>query len=158
VTGVRWLLTEVMPRVRLLRPDALCAVAVPHDAAALMAALAGQAGVRILPDADVPTLYSHCRVLVNATRSPGGAIVQITDALATDRPIVSTPEGALGLPDEVRGCLEIAADATHFAAAVLRALDDPAIDLEARATQRRRFGPQAIREMMVSLSVRAALR
>jgi hypothetical protein len=45
-----------------------------------------------------------------------------------------------------------------FAAAVLRALDDPAIDLEARATQRRRFGPQAIREMMVSLSVRAALR
>ena len=158
VTGVRWLLTDVMPRVRLLRPDALCAVAVPHDADALKAALAGQAGVRILPDADVPTMYSHCRVLVNASRSPAGAVVQMADALTTDRPIVSTPEGVFGLPEEVRRCIAVAPDAPQFAAAVLRALDDPAIDLAARATQRRRFGPQAIHEMMVSLSVRAALR
>ncbi len=87
-----------------------------------------------------------------------GAVVQMADALTTDRPIVSTPEGVFGLPEEVRRCIAVAPDAPQIRSGGPARAGRPGHRPGGAGDAAPAIRPEAIHEMMVSLSVRAALR
>jgi glycosyltransferase involved in cell wall biosynthesis len=95
--AVRWLVEAILPRVRLSVPDARLVV-VGRSPGSDLRSLA-RAGAFEL-HADVPEIlpyYGRCRVSLVPLRAGGGTRLKILEAMALERPVVSTSTGCEGL-------------------------------------------------------------
>lgn len=96
--GVTWFLDEVLPRVRAARPTTRLAVVGRAPPEALRARWQAHAGVTVHGSVpDVRPFMARGAVFVVPLRIGGGSRLKICEALAMQRPVVSTTVGAEGL-------------------------------------------------------------
>jgi glycosyltransferase involved in cell wall biosynthesis len=146
--AVRWLVTEILPRVRARRPDAELHV-VGSDLPAELRALGG-AGVHWHGFvADLGPLLQACRLSVAPLRFGAGVKGKVNQALAAGLPVVATTcavEG-MGLVDGVDALVADSAEA--FADAIVRGYTDDALWVRLAAggleNTRRHFSPEVAR-------------
>jgi glycosyltransferase involved in cell wall biosynthesis len=123
--GVRWLLDEIWPRVRRARPEARLVLA-GNDPRNEMPALAdpdrGVVPVGFVDD--VSRTMREAAVSVVPIRFGSGVRLKILEALANERPVVTTTPGLEGLPLLDGEHVVVADEAEAFAAEVARLLDD----------------------------------
>ena len=95
--GIRWFVTEVFPRVRDRRPDATLDI-VGRRPPGAVAALARVPGVALHSDVeDVVPFLAAARVVVVPLRIGSGSRLKVLEAMAAQRPVVSTSVGVEGL-------------------------------------------------------------
>lgn len=121
--GARWFIAEVLP---LLRSQSRCVVRfVGSEIERPLVTELVAAGCEISADVDETLPYLHrARATFVPLLAGGGTRLKIVEAWAAGVPVVSTPLGAEGLAavDGVDALL--AADATSFAAALCRVIED----------------------------------
>ncbi len=140
VEGLRWFLTEVWPKVRAGRPDAVLQVVGRRPGAELTSLAEATPGVQL--HADVPSVapyYDAATVAVCPLLTGGGSRLKIVEAAAFARPVVSTTLGAEGLDGLVGHGVQLREDADGFAELVRDLLADPE-----RAEQVGRRGRQEV--------------
>jgi glycosyltransferase involved in cell wall biosynthesis len=104
--GVDWFLAEVWPHVRAALPDATLEIAgsgLPTDArGAVVSPPAWRAsGVTTLGFvSDLGPLYARSAVMVAPVLEGSGIRIKLLDAFRSGVPVVTTPQGAAGLPIE----------------------------------------------------------
>jgi glycosyltransferase involved in cell wall biosynthesis len=144
VDAVRFLTTEILPRLAGVRAR-IVGRACPPDLAA-EARAAGADVVGAVPD--VRPALAAARVVVAPVRFGTGMRGKVLEALAVGRPVVTTPLGAEGLGATPGRHLLLAERPADFAAAIRRVLDDPPLaarlGAEGRALVVARFGWDAI--------------
>ncbi|MBI5334960.1 MAG: glycosyltransferase [Burkholderiales bacterium] len=119
VAALNWLIDEVRPR---LSRELRFAVAGSRPTAEVRRRLS-HAGISLVSDPPrMADVLARARVLVNPAQAGSGVNLKSVEMLFTDAGLVSTPVGVMGLPDAVRSCFEVAADASGFAAGIERAL------------------------------------
>ncbi len=120
--GLRWLLRDILPRLRARVPEAR-----------LLIAGRGSETLRDLPAgvqtlgcvADIRDVYRRGALLLVPLRDGGGSRLKIVEAWASGLPVVSTTAGAAGLRDAAAHCA-IADTADAFADATALLLAQPA--------------------------------
>jgi glycosyltransferase involved in cell wall biosynthesis len=119
-----WLLDEIWPRIRTARPAATLALVgqAPPDH---LRARHGADGVSVTGAVDdVRPHLAEASVYVAPLRMGGGTRFKLLEAMALERPIVSTTLGAEGFAVADGRELLLADQAPAFAAACVRLLDD----------------------------------
>ncbi|WP_036725097.1 glycosyltransferase family 4 protein [Patulibacter minatonensis] len=119
-----WMAREVLPLVRVRRPDATLQL-VGGGAPPEVEALGTLEGVDVT--GRVPALepvLARAEVAVAPLLSGGGTKLKVLEALAAGRPLVATPVGAEGIEVTHGEHLLVAADAPAFARAVVDLLND----------------------------------
>jgi glycosyltransferase involved in cell wall biosynthesis len=130
VTAVRDLVTQVLPRVRAVVPDATVDVVGVHDAR--LADLADADGVQLLGDVpDLAPWYAGADVVVVPLREGAGTRIKVLEAFAWRRPVVATPAAVAGLEVDDGVSVHIGTSPAALAAHTVRLLRDPE---EARRT------------------------
>jgi polysaccharide biosynthesis protein PslH len=152
--GLRWLIQEVLPRVRERLPTVKLSVVGSMPDPEFRAYLHAAAGVITHFDqADVlPYLYG-AKVLLNPVSTGSGVQVKMLDMLSTDAPIVTHPQGLRGLPVEVATLVVAATRAADFAEAAVDQWLAPALDLGGRSRFRERFSKQAVKQALSGVDV-----
>jgi glycosyltransferase involved in cell wall biosynthesis len=148
--GVRYFCAEVLPLIWQRRPSVRLLVVgtdPPPDVRALDQGATGR--VRVLGAVpDTRPYLAESRVAVVPLRSGSGTRLKILEALAMERPVVSTTIGVEGLEVVDDQHLLIADQPAAFAAAVLRLLEDRVLArrlaAEGRALVERRYRWDAI--------------
>ena len=124
--GVRFLLSEIWPRIAGAVPEARLDVVGPHPTAEVLA----HRGPRIDvtgPVDDVRVPLERAGVVVVPLRVGGGTRLKILEAMAMSRPVVSTTIGAEGIAATDGRDILIADDPAAFARAVQRVMEDPGL-------------------------------
>lgn len=122
--GLRWLLREVWPLVRVQRPDAELLVVGrggPED-------LISAPGDGVTIAGFVPEMqpwFDRAQVVLVPILSGGGTRLKVLDGLASGRPLVSTTAGAAGVSVQDGETILIADDPQRFADEVAGLLADP---------------------------------
>jgi len=147
VDAAGWLAREIMPRLRVMRPEAQLRI-VGAGARDRIGPLVGE-GVEFVGDVPAigPVLESAALVLA-PVRQGGGMRMKVLHALASGKAVVTTSLGAEGLLLEGdESPLAIADDANTIADTAARLLNDPgarrALAERARAFAARRHSPEA---------------
>jgi GT2 family glycosyltransferase len=153
VDAVRWLVTQVLPRVRARRPDAELHV-VGSDLPAELRALGGDGVHWHGHVADLDPLLRASRLSVAPLRFGAGVKGKVNQALAAGLPVVATTcaiEG-MGLVDGVD--VLVADDAEAFADAIVRGCEDDALWRRLAAggfeNTRRHFSPDIARAVLAA--------
>jgi glycosyltransferase involved in cell wall biosynthesis len=120
IDAASWLCDQVRP----LLGEVTIAIVGGHPGPEV-SALAEIPGVTVAGDVpEVTSWYRRSRIAVAPLRIGGGTRIKIVEALAHERPVVSTPIGASGLAVGERNGIVIAETAAEFAAACRALLDD----------------------------------
>jgi len=153
VEAVVWLVADVFPRIRKVRPTTTLLVAGRAPTSAVRRACDSSENVILESDpADAMQFYARGRVLVNPALHGSGISMKSLEMLQVLRPIVSTPQGLQGLPADVQNLFRIARNGQDFADAVIGCLRAPAIDRRERArVLEKYFGQSAKSEFVNSL-------
>jgi hypothetical protein len=156
VRGLVWFVKEVLPIICASRPQTIFTIAGsrPND---ITRQLANNPAIRLVENVNnVPEFLEGSRVLVNPVLTGSGVNVKTLDMLMTDRPIVSTPQGVTGLTGEIQALCAVATSPEEFAAKVLTALNEPKVDLAARAAGRMAFSLESVKTALQIMSVKVA--
>jgi len=116
--AVAWFVSQVMPRIMTLVPDADLTV-LGFNPSARVRALAAP-NVRVLTDisdGELAAIYLRARVAVVPLRCGAGVKLKVVEAMGHGVPVVTSPVGAQGLPG-LEAVAAVAADEAAFAAAV----------------------------------------
>jgi polysaccharide biosynthesis protein PslH len=128
VDGLRWLATDIWPRVRSEVPEATLSV-VGHRPGPEVRALAALPGVDVVADVpEAPSWFAGSDVVVVPLRIGTGTRLKALEAMASGRPLVGTTVGLEGLGLAALGDPPpalVADDAAGLAAAVVSLLRDP---------------------------------
>lgn len=142
VDAVRWLVGELLPRLR----EALPAVSIHIVGAEPPADLLAWHGKGLVvegkvSEARLAALYRGCRVAVAPLRFGAGVKGKVVEAMRHGLPMVTTPVGAEGI-DDAAACLAVADTAPALAEQLIRLYTDrPAWEaLHRRLLARRRQG------------------
>lgn len=149
VTGVRWLINEVLPVVHRSRPDVTLSVVGSSPEAPLREELERHPSVR--PHFDVESVNPYlfgAKVLANPVSVGSGVQLKMLDMLMTNAPIVTRSQGVRGLPADFAALCEVTDSAQGFAAAILARLDDPAVDIAARELVRQQYEVSAVADCL----------
>lgn len=125
--GIGWFVQAVLPLVRREIPDVSLSIVGRNPTPGVRALANVASGIEVtgtVPDIR-PYLERAAAILV-PLRVGGGTRLKIFEAMAMERPIVSTTIGAEGLPVEDGTDICIADEPTAFAAAIVELLRDPA--------------------------------
>jgi glycosyltransferase involved in cell wall biosynthesis len=136
VEGLLWFREEVWPRVRAAVPGARLTL-IGKNPAERIRALDGEAGVEVAGYVEElgPTL-AETAVFVVPLHAGGGMRVKIVDAWCWGLPIVSTSIGAEGIEVRDGENVLIADEPEAFAEAVVRVMQDAALQARLRAQGR----------------------
>lgn len=149
VTGVRWLISEVLPILHRTRPELTLTVVGSSPMESLRDELESHPAVR--PHFDVPSVNPYlfgARVLANPVSIGSGVQLKMLDMLMTDAPIVTRSQGVRGLPDEFAALCDVTDTAGGFAEAILARLDQPGVDFDERERVRRQFEVSAVEDCL----------
>ena len=123
VAGVQWMAREVWPLVRRQVASAEFKIVGSHPTGAVRALAASEAGIEVTGQVpDVRPYLWNAAVGVAPLLTARGIQNKVLEALAAALPVVVTPVVHEGLPSEVLGAVESAADAPAFAAAIVKLL------------------------------------
>lgn len=125
--AIRWFARDVLPLVRRRVPDVTLTVVGRHPPASISALAETDAAIRVTGSVpDVRPYIERAALFVVPIRVGGGTRLKIYEAMAMERPVVSTAIGAEGLPlrDGVDAVLADTPEA--LTAAIVGLLDDPA--------------------------------
>jgi len=125
VDGMRWLATEVLPRLRALRPGFTLEVAgigAPQSLRAIEAPEVRWLGP--VSDEHLDELYRASDLSLVPLRFGAGVKGKVVEALRWGLPLVTTPVGVQGLP-RLEEIVSIHEDAAGFAQAIDELLRDP---------------------------------
>jgi polysaccharide biosynthesis protein PslH len=123
VDAARYLVTDILPHIRHTIPDAEVWL-VGTDPADAVTRLHGN-GVHVTGRvSDVRPYYERCAAAVVPLRAGGGTRLKILEAMAFNRPVVSTTIGSEGLEVVDGEHLLTADDAAGFASQVVRTIRD----------------------------------
>lgn len=156
VRGLVWFVKEVLPIIQTTRPQTIFTIAGsrPND---IIRQLANNPAIQLVENvANVPEFLESSRVLVNPVLTGSGVNVKTLDMLMTDRPIVSTSQGVTGVTAEIRALCSVAASPEEFATKVLAALNEPNIDLAARAAGRVAFSLESVKTALQIMNTKVA--
>ena len=138
--GIAWFVREVLPIVRRDVPDATLSIVGRNPTATVRALGTVAPGIVVTGTvADIRPYLERAAAIIVPLRVGGGTRLKIFEAMAMERPIVSTTIGAEGLPVTDGVDIRIADDASGFAAAIVSLLHD--------ATQGARLGAAAARQV-----------
>lgn len=143
--AIRFFMEEIMPRVRREIPDATLTVVGRNPSQSLMELSRRDSSIIVMGRVeDVRPYMERAAVYIVPIRVGGGTRLKIYEAMAMEKPIVSTIIGAEGLPVKDGAELLLADSPEDFAACVVRVLKDEELARElgtrAAATVRERFG------------------
>ncbi len=126
IAAATWFATEVLPRLRALRPQIRFAI-VGRDPAPAIVALAADPAIEVTGTVDdVRPWLARASVVVVPMVSGSGIKNKLLEALAMARPVVATPLACDGLTLVAGRDLLVAGDPQAFGASVVELLDDPA--------------------------------
>ena len=152
VAGVIWFLTEVMPAIRLQLPSVKVLIAGLDPVNKIKQLCKDTEGVELKINPSSSTeVYSSGRVLINPVAVGSGVSIKSIEMLASGQPIVSTPQGLAGLPQEVNQYFTIADNVESFAKEIVKYLSSPPkvnIELELLDSF---FGSQVIKNVVSEL-------
>ena len=130
VDAAHWFATEVLPRIRALRPDARLRLAGARPAARLRRLCARASGIELVGPVDsIAPALARAAVAVAPMRAGSGQQIKILEAMASGTPVVASSTAAAGLDAVAERDLLVADEPDAFAAAVVRVLADPALAL-----------------------------
>jgi Predicted glycosyltransferases len=135
VEALRWLVSEVLPRITAMKPEAQLVI-VGSEPPPSLGFLVSHPSIRFTGYVeDIRGPFASYAVFVCPIRSGSGVRVKLLEAFASGIPAVSTSIGAEGLADASDDICEIADSPDEFAKATVRLLEDKqhADDLAARA-------------------------
>lgn len=96
---------------------------------------------------DVEDVYRECDVMINPVIHGGGIKIKSIEALSRGKPLIASPEGAVGIAEPERSGVIVASSRAEFATAVidlaLRRELRTRLGTEARQAARRQFSPTA---------------
>jgi sugar transferase (PEP-CTERM/EpsH1 system associated) len=127
VDAIRWFVDDILPLVRARVPDVTLSV-VGRNPPASIRTLADDPAITVTGSVpDVRPYIERAAAFIVPIRIGGGTRLKIFEAMAMERPVVSTTIGAEGLPvrDGVDALLADTPEA--FADAIIRLLLDPAL-------------------------------
>lgn len=150
VEGILWFVNEVMPRLRVQRPEIRVMVAGSKPTSLVRDTVSRSAGVTLLENApDVVSVLRDAHVLVNPVFVGSGVNVKSVEMLFAPAHLVSAPQGVAGLPAHVQACFAQAQTADAFAQAVLTKLDSAdTYATDARLAARAEFGFSRIQRVL----------
>ncbi|MEP6692660.1 MAG: glycosyltransferase [Gemmatimonadaceae bacterium] len=123
--GIAWFAEAILPRVRAAIPDAALTIVGRRPSARVRALAAADGSVTVTGGVpDVRPYLERAALFVVPLRIGGGTRLKIFEAMAMEKPIVSTTIGAEGLPVIDGEHLRIADDPDAFAGAVVELLRD----------------------------------
>lgn len=124
--AIRYFLSDIWPLIRAECPDAGFTAAGNYPPDWLLA-MAGPGGGISVPGPldDLRPLYREAAVVVAPVRYGAGTKLKVIEALAMERPVVTTTAGIQGLPARPGEHLLVADSPEAFAANVLRVLRRP---------------------------------
>lgn len=126
---------DILPRIRRARADTTLTIVGRHPMPELTRVCRDLPGVKLTGRVDDTRPWmEEAAVIVVPLRVGGGTRLKIYEAMAMDKPVVSTRVGAEGLPLTDGREIVLADTPEEFAAAVVRLLENPA---EAQALGRR---------------------
>ncbi len=132
--AAQWLVDEIWPALRALKPDATLVIA-GADVPARLRRSARRAGVTLLsPVDDVPLLARDVRVAILPLRYGSGESTKMLEAAEAGCAVVATAVGVRGLP-ELAQHTAIAEDAQTIARAAVNALTRGATELRRAVVQ-----------------------
>jgi len=127
VDGMQWFVREVLPRIRMRRPDCGLTIAGRHPHSAIRRLAAEYPNIRVTGTvADVRPFLWESAVSIVPLRIAGGTRLKIFEAMAAQVPVVSTTIGAEGLDVRNGETIRIADSPEDFADHCLELLADPA--------------------------------
>jgi hypothetical protein len=122
--AIDWLLAEIWPRLRALRPAARLAIVGAHPPAEVTARH-GRDGIEVYGTvADTAEFYRDARVLLAPIRAGSGTRLKLLEAFASGLPVVATKLAAEGLPVADGDHLLTGESAEDLAQATARLLGD----------------------------------
>lgn len=122
--AIDWLLAEIWPRLRALRPAARLAIVGAHPPAEVTARH-GRDGIEVYGTvADTAEFYRDARVLLAPIRAGSGTRLKLLEAFASGLPVVATKLAAEGLPVADGEHLLTGESAEDLAQATARLLGD----------------------------------
>lgn len=125
--GIAWFVDDVLPLIHRRLPDVTLTVVGRNPPAGIRALAERDRRLRVTGTVpDVRPYLERASVFVVPLRVGGGTRLKIYEAMAMERPVVSTTIGAEGLPIEQGRHALIADSGDAFASAVLALLQDPA--------------------------------
>lgn len=157
--GVSWFVKEILPRVVARHPDARL-VAVGQEPPAILLGHPNVEATGFVPDERVQV--ARGRVFVVPIRWGSGVRTKILNALAMNRPVVSTTIGAEGLEVAHDRSILLADDPAAFADAVCALLEDDAraaaLAQEGLRTCLAGYAPEKVAERLLAAQAVAAAR
>jgi glycosyltransferase involved in cell wall biosynthesis len=154
IDAVRWLVSEILPAVRRLRPETRLRI-VGRNPTDEVRGLVGD-GVELV--ADAPSLdehYAEARAVVAPIRLGGGTRYKILEALARGSAVISTPTGAEGIELVAGRDVLVAETPDELAAACAALIEDPAradsLGAAGHAAWAARYRPEAAERAVSAL-------
>jgi polysaccharide biosynthesis protein PslH len=154
--AIRFFVDDILPRIAQKVPDVSLVVVGRNPSGALREIARTHAGIVVTGRVpDVRPYIEEAACFIVPIRIGGGTRLKIYEAMAMERPVVSTTIGAEGLPIVDGADLLLADTPEDFANAVVRLLQDDAlaqrIGAQAATTVRARFGWDGVAARFTSL-------
>jgi hypothetical protein len=145
IEGVRWLITQVLPQLnQQLGRTSRTLIAGSRPDATIRELCTTTPGVELRADFDDPmTTMLDAAVLVNPMLTGSGVALKTVDMLRSARPVVSTPRGCAGLPEDVTALIKVANTSQEFAEMISESLKHTAPRVDQQDLVAERFGPAA---------------
>ncbi|MBO0722349.1 MAG: glycosyltransferase, partial [Blastocatellia bacterium] len=159
--AIRYFTAQILPLIRLSIPDVRLTVVGRNPFPGLIELSKRDPAIVVTGRVDdVRPYIERAAAYVIPLRIGGGTRLKVYEALAMERPLISTTVGAEGLPVSDGEELLLADTPENFAAAVVRVLHDRSLasrlGTRAAATVRERFGWDRVAESFADICRRAA--
>ena len=158
--AMRYFTEQVLPLIKARIPDATLTIVGRHPSQALRELSARDPSIEVTGRVeDVRPYIERAAAFIVPIRIGGGTRLKIYEAMAMEKPVISTSIGAEGLPVREGAELLIADTPENFAASVVRVLMDEtsalALGARAAATVREKFSWRQVAADFVAICERA---
>jgi glycosyltransferase involved in cell wall biosynthesis len=158
--GIRYFTDQIMPRIKQSVPDVTLTVVGRDPYPSLVELSKRDPSVTVTGRVDdVRPYMEEAAVYIVPLRIGGGTRLKIYEAMAMEKPVVSTTIGAEGLPVTDGAEIVLADTPDSFAAAVVRLLQQENLSAEigqrAATTVRAKFGWESVADSFAAICERA---
>jgi len=157
--AMQYFIRDILPLVRKVVPDVSLTIVGRNPYDSLVALAEHDKNILVTGRVDdVRPYIEQAKVYIVPIRIGGGTRLKIYEAMAMEKPVVSTTIGSEGLPVSHGKEILIADTAADFAAAVVRALNDAAfarqLGAEAARLVRQDFGWRGVADLFAEICER----